>query len=827
MSDRDDFEFDDDGQEGSPPSDPPTHEPGVSGHQEDEQAGYGRDQAFEAAAIRGLAHPDDLATQPHPGGLWVLFVTEMWERFSYYGMRALLVLYLVAKMNDPDNPGLGWTREDAGTLYAWYTGLVYLTPLFGGWLADKMLGTHRSMIIGGWIIAAGHFTLALTEVAGKGSAGTITFMAGLVLIIIGTGFFKPCVSVMVGQLYRADDPRRDSAFTIYYMGINVGAFLAGIIAGTLGEKVGWHWGFGSAGVGMVLGILVYSALRPRYLKGIGLPPGDPRNQNLDAIGGDGEIEDVNRPLTRVDWHRLWVIIVLALAVVFFWAAFEQAGSSMNVFANETTDRNVMGMEFPATWYQSVNPLYIVLFAPVFAWFWMWLDKRHLQPRTPTKFALGITLLGLGFGFMVIASLKTAPLPVYKVTLDTDGVQSVMYVDGETGEAGSTFPGKSENGDDDKGPFQAFVEGLVQQERKDFVKDTLTVGRPSYDRATYSAVVESDGVEFTLSGEVELVQSARSKLETAIEDPAVTFENVEYSEPDVDGAIRVTAVLTEAKLKDGETAKTIPLEGDLIWAAINADAFLSEAENLFRNKNASNISFSADEDGARFAATLEIKEGDEKVPYSVTGELLASALMTGEVPRVHENMSEIEGLEGLAYELTDGGVMYTGTITTDDGPIAITGDAVQSYVLTRIEDRPSPMAAINQVADASAGATVQSIELTVDRSRKAGPYWLLLAYLMHTWGELCLSPVGLSMVTKLAAAKIRSLMMGVWFLANFAANLIGGYLFAYSQQISESRYFAWLFGEAVFYVVLMVAPLAVGILVMLISPILKRMMHGLH
>ena len=193
-----------------------------------------------------------------PNGLWVLFITEMWERFSYYGMRALLVLYLVSKTSG-ENPGFGWSEGGASELYGWYTGLVYLTPIAGGWLADKFLGTHRSMLIGGWIIAAGHFCLALTELFGHTAAESVTmatnpgpfltFMSGLILIIIGTGFFKPCVSVMVGQLYGADDPRRDSGFTIFYMGINVGAFLSGVVAGTLGEKVGWHWGFGSAGCG--------------------------------------------------------------------------------------------------------------------------------------------------------------------------------------------------------------------------------------------------------------------------------------------------------------------------------------------------------------------------------------------------------------------------------------------------------------------------------------------------------------------------------------------------------------------------------------------------
>jgi POT family proton-dependent oligopeptide transporter len=207
----------------------------------------------------------------HPKGLWVLFITEMWERFSYYGMRALLVLYLIRSTaltlenGQPNtNPGFGWSEESAYSLYALYTWAVYLVPLAGGWIADKFLGTHRSMVIGGIIIALGHITLALTEFFGitpgeavtmqHGAGALLCFLSGLLLIIIGTGFFKPCVSVMVGELYARDDPRKDSGFTIFYMGINLGAFFSPLVAGTLGESenFGWHWGFGSAAVGMIL-----------------------------------------------------------------------------------------------------------------------------------------------------------------------------------------------------------------------------------------------------------------------------------------------------------------------------------------------------------------------------------------------------------------------------------------------------------------------------------------------------------------------------------------------------------------------------------------------
>lgn len=347
--------------------------------------------------------------QGHPRGLWVLFITEMWERFSYYGMRALLVLYLIASTNG-DNPGFGWSQESAFLLYGVYTWAVYLTPIFAGLLADKFLGTHRSLVLGGWIIAAGHVTLAATEFFGitpgqavsleSGPGALLCFLAGLSLIVIGTGFFKPCASVMVGQLYAANDAHRDAGFTIFYMGINIGAFAAPLLAGTLGERVGWHWGFGSAAVGMVLGILAYQLLRPRYLPDIGAPPTTHR----------GHVHQPFLPLSHVEWQRLAVILVLAfVGNIAFWTAFEQAGSSMNVFAAHHTDRTLWGLldePFPATWYQAVNPAAVIIFAPVFAWLWLFLERRGTLPSTPLKFAIGLWLLGLAFIAMTLGAMQS-------------------------------------------------------------------------------------------------------------------------------------------------------------------------------------------------------------------------------------------------------------------------------------------------------------------------------------------------------------------------------------------------------------------------------------
>jgi POT family proton-dependent oligopeptide transporter len=306
----------------------------------------------------------------------------MWERFSYYGMRALLVLYLV--------DSLRWSAADAAHLYGTYTGLIYLTPLAGGWLADRWLGTRRSLVLGGVVIALGHFSLALSAID---ALGIPLFFAGLGLIIVGTGFFKPNVSTMVGQLYSEHDRRRDAGFTLFYMGINLGALLGTLVAGYLGEHFGWHYGFASAGVGMVLGLAVYLRGRDRYLPGIGLPIRYPTGFNARA------------PLTREEKERVAAVFITAFFVIFFWAAFEQAGASMSLFAFQHTDRWLAGFEIPASWFQSINPAAILVFAPAFATLWLRLGRRGWEPATPLKMALGLALLGLGFIPLVWAGTR--------------------------------------------------------------------------------------------------------------------------------------------------------------------------------------------------------------------------------------------------------------------------------------------------------------------------------------------------------------------------------------------------------------------------------------
>jgi POT family proton-dependent oligopeptide transporter len=329
-----------------------------------------------------------------PLGLALLFVTEMWERFSYYGMRALLVLFLITETG---RGGFGWSVEEASRLYGWYTGLVYLTPVIGGYLADRYLGLHRALVIGGTLIALGHFSLALETPS--------AFYAGLGFLIIGTGFFKPNVSTLVGRLYQLQDPRRDAGFTIFYMGVNLGALLGPLVCGYLAgsEDFGWRYGFGAAGVGMVLGLVAYLAGKRRFLGEIGDLP----------VYSQYHPEAVRKPLTREETNRLAALLIMAFFVVFFWLAFEQAGSSMTVFAERNTDREwpewlrwlFPDDTFPAAWFQAVNPAFILLLAPLFSAFWQRLGRVGREPATPFKMAFGLWLLGAGFLVLVAGAYQ--------------------------------------------------------------------------------------------------------------------------------------------------------------------------------------------------------------------------------------------------------------------------------------------------------------------------------------------------------------------------------------------------------------------------------------
>src|SRR5712664_1975424 len=319
----------------------------------------------------------------HPRGLSTLFFTEMWERFSFYGLRALLVLYMTATAA---HGGLGFPTDKATSIVGWYGFGVYAAAIPGGWIADRFLGQFRSVFIGGVIIALGHFSLAYPSLP--------TFYLGLTLIVIGTGLLKPNISTMVGSLYDPADVRRDAGFSIFYMGINVGAFVAPLIVGTLGQRVDWHIGFGCAGIGMTLGLIQYVVGKRRLLPAL-------ERLGQSEVQSAGTSEPWWR-FTREEWGRVAAIAVLFVFSCIFWGAFEQAASSLNLFADRLTSNRVFGFVFPSTWYQSLNSMFMIFgLAPLLAWLWIRLGPR--QPSSPVKFALGLLFAGLGFALLVPAS----------------------------------------------------------------------------------------------------------------------------------------------------------------------------------------------------------------------------------------------------------------------------------------------------------------------------------------------------------------------------------------------------------------------------------------
>ena len=322
----------------------------------------------------------------HPAGLSTLFFTEMWERFSYYGMRAFLILYMTAPAAEG---GLGFADARAASIYGTYTGSAWGASILGGVVADRLLGQYRSALLGGIVIAAGHFTLAFKSLP--------SFYTGLALIVLGTGLLKPNVSTLVGSLYAPGDTRRDAGFSIFYMGINLGAFIGPLIAGYLAQRVSWHVGFASAGVGMALGVTQYIFGRGRLKQGIARLGQKPDTPTAETRAARSTAADVSR---STEIKRIGAIVIFFLAAVLFWGAYEQAGSTLNLFADRYTRLTMFGFTFPSSWFQSVQPIFVIILAPIFGWLWVRLGRN--EPSVPTKFAIGLVFMGLSFAVLVPA-----------------------------------------------------------------------------------------------------------------------------------------------------------------------------------------------------------------------------------------------------------------------------------------------------------------------------------------------------------------------------------------------------------------------------------------
>ncbi|MEL6191048.1 MAG: peptide MFS transporter [Bacteroidota bacterium] len=581
------------------------------------------------SAPLSLNDPSQKTILGHPVGLFVLFFTEMWERFSYYGMRAILVLFLVSELAAG---GWAWPREEALRLYGLYTGLVYLTPILGGLIADRLLGFRWAVVIGALLMTLGHASLAFeTE---------MTFYVGLGLLIIGNGFFKPNISSIVGELYKNNEVKKDAAYTIFYMGINAGAFLGILLCGYFGEKVGWSWGFGMAGIFMFLGLLQFYFGQNIFGK-IGLAPSQ-RAADEDAAKEAEEEEDVPAYVTR---DRLIVIGVFSFFTIFFWMAFEQAGGSMTIFAKDYTQRILTGGQ--ATAFKIVNTLLTVGPLAIVTWL-----LYQLFSRTIKKYPASVAFLGLSFVIIWGAALW-----------------------------------------------------MLQNEFK---------------MKAYDISYQQEAAEVTSTLRVPL------------------------------------------ELETGKEISIIDLDG--------------------RGK----LKYIPDEDRGNYesaiSATVNQKiEGQTEVPASWFAILNSFFIITFApvFSRIWESKFNPSGPTKFGIGLVLLGLGFAA--------LAIGGMNIPK------------------------GAETASVSL----------FFLCIAYLFHTLGELCVSPVGLSFVSKLAPAKLVGMMFGVWFLANAIANYLAGLSGSFIDKISAT------YSISGFFLIFTLVPVAAGLVMFALNPLLKRMMHGVE
>jgi len=389
----------------------------------------------------------------HPKALFILFFAEMWERFSYYGMRALLVLYMTKVLFIDFAQNIAETKAYA--IYGSYTAMVYLFPVVGGLVADKLLGFRKTIIWGGFLMVLGHFTLGIQGIEGIEGSMSLFFTA-LALIIVGNAFFKPNISSFLGTFYEMDDPRKDGAFSIFYMGVNIGSFLSMLTCGYVGQNINWHYGFGLAGIGMLVGLLVFWLYSKKFGEK-GLPPREVIEGKVKLLGIKPDFSiiilsllavpvcafmlDLNELMSsilllvslfiisyllyialtakdKIVGQRLLVVIILFFFHAIFWALFEQAGGSITIFTDKNVDRFVGGTELPAAIFQSFNPLFIMLLAPLFSFMWIRLRKKRIEPNTPMKFVLGLAQLALGFGIIVLGA---------KYFANDNGLVSVVFL----------------------------------------------------------------------------------------------------------------------------------------------------------------------------------------------------------------------------------------------------------------------------------------------------------------------------------------------------------------------------------------------------------------
>ena len=677
---------------------------------------------------------DNRQSTGHPAGLWVLFTTELWERFAFYAMRAILVLYLIAEADKQGNPGFGWSEADAYMLYGWYTSLVYVAPLLGGWMADSFLGQRRAVIIGAILMAIGEFFLFATEIVRIGEGTVIslatdptalcTFYAGLGLMILGNGFFKPCISVMVGQLYEPGDRRRDSAFTIFYMGINIGAAISPIVAGLLAVKYGFQWGFFAAGIGMCIGLTIQLVFSPFFLKGIGTLPvrqdGKELTQKEKEKLEQKEYEQ-SRPLVKQDWDRMFVIVVLSLFVIAFWLTFEQAGSSLNVFAEKSTDRLVPSViSAPITFQtkEKSGSFMEYLFPSLYHEDKTEEAKKLEQNATDAE--------------MFLQELLNLYAADFANTGDTDLAEKVQKIIQNTQNQIKEYKTLAEKAILESKPHPV---NWVFTESKDYLKDKA---KNSEVRAK-NAEEEATNAEAVAKRATELFNTVQKFSE---ENPTAESEKTLARFQKLETEFRVKAEKTRKFSTDAKEQMKIARQGDYIFPAA-----------WYQSVNAIGI-----------------------VIFAPIFTLMWNFLYR----RGIEPSTPVKFALGILLVSVSFFVMIPGAIQA-----AHTGG-------------------------------------------NAAAYWLLACYLFATWGELCLSPVGLSMITKLAPARYVSIFMGIWFLASATAYWLAGYCAAvFAAGDGITLLFGRENGLADFFLLLALVPMIIGFIALAMAPMLKKRMHGIH
>ncbi|MDR1052820.1 MAG: oligopeptide:H+ symporter [Planctomycetaceae bacterium] len=664
-----------------------------------------------------MSNDNNVSSQRHPTGLWVLFTTEMWERFAFYAMRAILVLYLVSVSTSENAPGFGWSEADAYMLYGWYTGLVYFSPILGGWIADRFLGQRYCVVLGALLMALSEFFLAATEFVRIGGGVKVTwatdptalivFYIGLGLMILGNGFFKPCISVMVGQLYEQGDRKRDVAFTIFYMGINIGAFFAPLVAGTVAEKYGFHLGFIIAGFGMICGLILFTLLGRRHLKKVGAAPVK-RGANVEMTTEEKAaheklVHEQTRPLERKDYDRIFVIVTLSIFSIAFFAAFEQAGSSLNVFAKKNTDRSVAES--------------VINSSPESVKDYLMNNEKVIEYKS------------------IIADIEALEKRAAKLA------------------EGGTAQVQREPFSERCSRLLSFVNDVFS-----YVKDSLTF----------------------------------AKKEKKAGEPIVEL----YPK------LRVKANEIKERFKDREAPEFKRLTDSLDKIAQRYPALLGNMNELKKR--------------------LEDLEDDKNPGVK-------------DIKRSIEALNKIEEGFGNNFVPVENVFTFPATWYQSVNSLCIVIFApifaLIWGVLARYRIEPSTPTKFALGALLISAALFVMIPGAVEAKAtggKAAAYWLVLCYMLATWGELCLSPVGLSMVTKLAPVRYASLLMGVWFLASSLAYFFAGFGASYFGAGEGISFFLGeKSGLADFFLLMAIIPMIIGFIALALAPKLKRMMHGVN